>query len=295
MTEFNLFPDVELLEDSIYEKYHGDYTLTWLSSTPFNLESYIAIQEGLDALGDNHDCLYVYSNDFEFGEDDIVIAYGVDHSQTGQAVYNNVIIYGKEYFDGFGGITNTAMAKSARQYISDTVVADKLFAYSFSRHPIPDNPYVFLVPADTANNLSGINVGDAALMCNRLYVNSVTKIGPDPLEVIIDRFILLRPRSSGLFEMDIATPSLKVYPNPVTSQATIEVMVPEWSDVEIALFTSTGQQIDKTIPFGHVRGMVRQDINFGNSHSPGIYYLQVIVHERGSHKERYMMSKVVLL
>jgi hypothetical protein len=187
------------------------------------------------------------------------------------------------------------MAKSARQYISDTVVADKLFAYSFSRHPIPDNPYVFLVPADTANNLSGINVGDAAIMCNRLYVNSVTKIGPDPLEVIIDRFILLRPRSSGLEEMDITTPSLKVYPNPVQSQATIEVMVPEWSDIEISLFTSTGQQIDKPVPFGHVRGMVRQEINFGNSHSPGLYYLKVTVHERGSYKERYMMSKVVLL
>ncbi len=295
ITEFDLLTGMESMEDGIYDTYHENYDIIWLSSTPFNLESYTAIQQGVDALGDNHDCLYIFTNDFQFGENDIGLAYGVDHTQTGQAVYDNVIMYGKTYYDGFGGITNSMMEKSARQFVSDTVIADKLFAYCFSRHPVPGNPYVFIVPADTFNTLSGINVGDTALLCTRLYVNPITKIGPDPLEVVIDRFILLRPKSSGTFEQDITAPSLKVYPNPVKSKAMLEVAVSEWSAIELSLFTSSGQQIGKTIQFDHIRGKVLQEINFGNSLSSGIYYLKVIIHERDRNETQSLTSKIVFL
>ena len=137
ITELNLFPNVELLEDGLYNTYHNNYDIIWLSSTPFNLGSFTAIQQGVDALGDNHDCLYTFTNDFQLGENDIAVSYGVDHTQTGQAVYDNIILYGKKYFDGFGGITNLMMEKSARQFISDTSIADRMFAYCFSRHPVP--------------------------------------------------------------------------------------------------------------------------------------------------------------
>jgi hypothetical protein len=229
------------------------------------------------------------------GENDIAIAYGVDHSQTGQAVYDNVIIYGSKYFDGFGGLTNEMMANSAEQFLPGLPVADKFYAYCFARKPIPGNPYVFIVPADTNNTLSGINLDDSVFLCTRLYVNAVTKIGPDPLEVIIDRFILLRPKLSGITENDIQLPAVKVYPNPVKSKAMIEVMVPDWSEMEISLYNSSGQQMGQTINFNHVCGKVWQEMNFGNGSSPGVYYLRVIVHERGSNKEQVITSKVVLL
>lgn len=295
MTEFNLFHDMELLEFGIYETYHQDYEIIWLSSTPFNLESYTAIQQGVNAFGDNHDCLYVLTNNFLLGEDDIAMAYGVDHTQTGQAVYDNVIIYGCKYFDGFGGLTNEMMAKSARQFFQDTTVADKFYAYCFSRHPIPGNPYVFIVPTDTNNTLSGINLDDSAFLCTRLYVNSVTKIGPDPLEVIIDRFVLLRPKTSGVTETDIESPAVKVYPNPVKSKAMIEVMVPEWSGIEISLFNSSGQQLGQTINFHHVRGKVWQEINFGNGYPPGIYFLRVNLREKGNNNLQVITCKVVVV
>jgi hypothetical protein len=295
IAEFDLYKHVDSLEDGIYKAYHKNYDIIWLSSTPFNLESFTAIQQGVDALGDNHDCLYVYTNDFAFGENDIALAYGVDHTQTGQAVYDNIIMYGKKYFDGFGGITNDMMAKSARQYMSNTLVADKFYAYCFSRHPISGNPYVFIVPSDTANTLSGINVNDTAFLCTRLYVNSITKIGPDPLEVVVDRFVLLRLKSSGIPETDIQAPSLKVYPNPVKSKAMIEVVAPEWSEVEMSLHTYSGQQIGKTICFDHVRGKVWQEMNFGNGFSPGFYYLRVIIQENGNNKKQVMTTKVVLM
>ncbi len=295
ITEFDLFHDMAALEYRIYETYHEDYDIIWLSSTPFNLESYTAIQQGVDAYGDNHDCLYVRTNDFPLGEYDIALAYGVDHTQTGQAVYDNIIIYGSKYFDGFGGLTNDMMAKSARQFIEDTVVADKFYAYCFSRHPIPGNPHVFIIPADTNNTLSGINVGDSAFLCTRLYVNSVTKIGPDPLEVIIDRFVLLRPKTSGICEAEPDMPAIKVYPNPVRSKAMIEVMVPEWSEMEISLHNSSGQQVGQTIIFHHVRGKVWQEMNFGHGTSPGIYFLRVVLRGKDNNPGQVITSRVVVL
>ena len=297
ITEYHLFHDMELLELGIYETYHQNYDFIWLSSTPFNLEAYTAIQQGANAYGDNHDCLYVRTNDFLLGENDIAIAYGVDHTQTGQAVYDNVIIYGSKYFDGFGGLTNDMMAKSARQFFPDTLVtvADKFYAYCFSRQPIPGNPYVFIVPADPDSTLSGINVDDSVFLCTRLYVNSVTQIGPDPLEVIIDRFILLRPKTSGIFETDINAPAVKVYPNPVKSKAMIEVMVPEWSAIEISLYNSSGQQMGQTINFNHVCGKVWQEMNFGNGSSPGIYFLRVILQGKGNNDRQVITSRVVVL
>jgi len=293
MTEFNLFQDIELVEDGIYETYHDRYDITWLSSTPFNLESYTAIQQGIDAYGDNHDCLYTLTNDFLLGENDLALAYGVDHTRTGQAVYNNVVIYGRKYLNGLGGLTNDRMEKSARQFVADTLIADNLYAYGFSRHPVPGNPYVFVVPSDTFKTLSGINPGDEAFLCTRLYVNSVTKIGPDPLEVVLDRFVLLRPKSTGIFEAEILDPLLKVFPNPVKDKARIEVSVPGWSEIEMSLFSPAGQQIGKTVRFDHVRGKVWQDIDFGNGLPGGIYLLKAVLHEKGSGSRQVMTSKVI--
>jgi len=288
---------MELLELGIYENYKHDYDFIWLSSTPFNLEAYTAIQQGVNAYGDNHDCLYTLTDDFLLGENDIAIAYGVDHTQTGQAVYDNVIIYGSKYFDGFGGLTNDMMAKSARQFFPDTLVtvADKFYAYCFSRQPIPGNPYVYIVPADPDSTLSGINVDDSVFLCTRLYVNSVTQIGPDPLEVILDRFILLRPKTSGIFETDINAPSVKVFPNPVKSNAMIEIMVPEWSAIEISLYNSTGQQVGQTINFDHVIGKLWQEMNVGNGYSPGVYILRVVIQGKGNNNSQVITSRVVVL
>jgi hypothetical protein len=187
------------------------------------------------------------------------------------------------------------MAKSARQFISDTLIADRMYAYCFSRHPVPGNPYVFIVPSDSNNTLSGINPDDAAFLCTRTYVNSITKISPDPLEVVIDRFVLLRPKGVGIFEADIQHPSVKVYPNPVNSKSMIEIIVPEWSEIEISLYNSSGQQMGQTINFNHVRGKVWQEMNFGNAYTQGIYFLRVILKGKGDNKVQVTTSRVVVM
>jgi len=138
-------------------------------------------------------------------------------------------------------------------------------------------------------------VDDSVFLCTRLYVNSVTKIGPDPLEVLLDRFILLRPKISGVSETDIQSPAVKVYPNPVKSKAMIEIMVPEWSEIEISLYNSSGQQMGQTIIFNHVRGKVWQEMNFGNGYSTGIYFLRVILQVKDNNNKQVFTSRVVVL
>ncbi len=296
--EFSLMPELKLLEDGIYNAYHKTHKVIWLQPSPWVIEGFIAIQEKADALGEVTDALYITTSDFLLGENDIALVYGVNHTLTGQAIYNNVTIYGRKYWNGFGGITNFEMKKSARRFVADTVKADKLFAYSFARHPVPGNPFVYIVPSDTNKMLQGINVNDTAVIGTRLYINTTTKIGPDPLEVILDRTVLLRPLTSGISEfrnIDKQPPAVKVFPNPVKDNATLELTIPEWSDVRMALYNSSGQQLGETMQLNHVRGIVLQELRLGKNLPSGQYLLRGIIHEKETADQHILTSKIMFV
>ena len=281
INEFGLIPDLELLEKGIYNAWHQTHTITWLQPIPWVIEGYTAIQQGADALGDVHDALYISTPDFILGKDDKALVYGVNHTKTGQAVYTNVTIYGSKYLNGLGGMTIFEMKGSARPYMADTVRADRFFTYTLARHPIPGNPFVYVVPADTNKNLGGINPGDSAFIGFRLYVNSVTKIGPDPMEVILDRAILLRPRSTGIRELTVEKPyaDLKLYPNPVRDHTTLELTLPAWSEVTLTLYNASGQPVGQEMVLDHVRGCVLQEIRLSEDLPAGIYFLKAVIRE----------------
>lgn len=293
--EFDLLPLMNILEEGIYDAWHANYEMIWLQPSPWVIEGFVAIQQGLDALGDNHDALYIVTGDFQFRENDIALVYGVDHTKTGKAVYTNSTIYSTKYMAGYGGITNTQMEKSARMYVADTTVADQLFAYCFARHPIVGNPFVYIVPSDTNGTMEGINVNDTANFGFRLYVNSLTKIGPDPMEVILDQAVLLRPYNTGISNTAARHPSsaIKVYPNPVTDKATLEFTVPEWSDVSLTLFNSSGQQVGSSIRIDHVRGTVHQELKLSGHHPAGIYYIRGVVVETSSKASYFLSGKLL--
>ncbi|MCX6285870.1 MAG: T9SS type A sorting domain-containing protein [Bacteroidetes bacterium] len=295
-TEFALLPDIALLEEAIYNTYHANYEMIMLLSTPLDMEGFTAIQLGQDANGDNHDALYIFTSDFQFRDKDRILAYGVNHNLTGKAEYTNVDIYGRKYMNGFGGISNTMLEKSARQFIADTVIADQLFAWTFTRHPIPGNPCTYIVPSDTNNTLEGINVNDTAFFMFRLYVNTATKIGPDPLEVTMDRTVLLRPFSSGIPENrnDNQYPVMKVFPNPVTDKTTLEFFVPEWSDVNLSVYNSFGQEVGSMIRINHVRGTVLQVLTLCGNLPSGIYFIRGMVCEKETGQSYPMTTRIVV-
>jgi hypothetical protein len=72
-------------------------------------------------------------------------------------------------------------------------------------------------------------------------------------------------------------------------------MVPEWSAIEMSLYNSSGQQMGQTINFDHVRGKVWQEMNFGNGYAQGIYFLRVILQEKGSNSQQVITSRVVVM
>jgi hypothetical protein len=295
--EFSLMPKLKLLEDGIYNAYHKTHEIIWLQPSPWVIEGFTAIQGKADALGEVSDALYIITSDFLLGENDIALVYGVNHTLTGQAVYNNVTIYGRKYWNGFGGITNFEMEKSARKFVADTVTADKLFAYSFARHPVPGNPFVYIVPSDPNKMLQGINVNDTAVIGTRLYVNTITKIGPDPLEVILDRTVLLRPIVTGITEYggDKQVPAIKVFPNPVRDKAYLEFSIPEWSDISVVLYNSSGQQIGKALQIDHVRGTILQEMKLSGNLTSGTYIIRGIVNETGKSGKYNLTSKLLFL
>jgi hypothetical protein len=297
INEFDLLPDMELLEEGIYNTYHFNYKIIWLQPIPWVIEGFSAIQQGMDALGDNHDALYIFSSDFQFRENDIVLTYGVNHFLTGQSVYSSASIYGTKYMAGYGGITNFQMEKSARQFVADTSIADRLFAYCFARHPVPGNPFVYIVPSDTNGTMEGINVNDTATICFRLYVNSITRIGPDPMEVILDQTVLLRPLNAGIenTEINSSIPKMKVFPNPVTDKANLELYLPDWSDISLTFFDSGGKQVGSVITIEHVCGTVFQEIKLNGNLPAGLYFIKGYITSRGKEGNYPLTARLVWL
>jgi len=294
-TEFSLLPGMYLLEENIHDAFNEDYEIILLESSAWTMEGFTAIQMGANALGDNHDALYIPTAHFQFRDQDIILIYGVDHTRTGKAVYTNIDIYGTKYNNGFGGISNAMAEKSARQFISDTSIADKYFAYTFTRHPIPGNPFVYIVPFDTNGTLEGINVNDTAEMASRLYVNTITKIGPDPLEVVLDRTVILRPLPSGISENNQLVPALKIYPNPFTDKAILEFSIPEWSDIHLEIYNNLGQKVGNSLLINHVRGTVVHELRVSGQIPPGRYYIRGQVIPLGNSPGYNLSSSLILL
>jgi len=294
-TEFYLLPGLYDLEEGIHNAYSENYEVILLESSAWTTEGFTAIQMGENALGDNHDALYIPTAEFQFRDNDIILVYGVNHTRTGKAVYTNIDIYGTKYDNGFGGISNFMSEQSARQFIDDTTIADNYFAYSFARHPIPGNPFVYIVPSDTNNTLEGINVNDTAKMACRLYVNTVTKIGPDPLEVVLDRTVILRPLNSGISENKKEIPALKVYPNPVTDKAVLEFSVPDWSDVRLEIYNISGRQVGDALLINHVKGTVVHELNISGQIPSGQYFIRGQVIPLGSSPGYTMSANMILL
>ncbi len=78
-----------------WKRYEG-LRATDLKTSIWLLEGYDAIQEGIDALGENRDTATSAADQFTLGDDprEFVIVYGVNHAAFGKVTYNNFSIYG---------------------------------------------------------------------------------------------------------------------------------------------------------------------------------------------------------
>jgi hypothetical protein len=215
-TEFDLMDDVEELREAILNKYKG-LNVTELPTSIAVPVGSDAIQRGIDAIGPNNDCLYLWTGNqtassltprfpnlslyYNFlrnppvtlGNDtnEFIIVYGINHVATGKATYQNIVPNGADVFNGVGMVTDLDFNGTAKEYLPDNPNAKYLYVYKFARNCEGD-PHCFEIP--TGPGAYGISLGQPLMIFWRLYLEKATMTGPSFSEIVYDRAIKFDPK-----------------------------------------------------------------------------------------------------
>lgn len=127
------------------------------------------------------------------------------HQQTGKASYMNITMYDLTKQIAADNVDDEQLAGSAADYLgTDYPDVDKLYAYKFARnchdeancHEVPygccnfqGTPYCMGEPCSPG--MASIEEG---IVVYRLYLDPLSKTGPDPSEVIWDSAIKFSPK-----------------------------------------------------------------------------------------------------
>ncbi|MFK2826596.1 hypothetical protein QYG89_13150 [Bacillus sp. B190/17] len=114
ITEFQIVPhardELDYLRNQILAKY-GSEEFDHIDLN-FDLEIIKGFEASLNDVNvraDNRDAIYIRSDHFQLeSDDDFIILYGVNHEQTGKAVFSNASFYGAELFNGVA-VANTTV------------------------------------------------------------------------------------------------------------------------------------------------------------------------------------------
>ncbi len=124
------------------------------------------------------------------GPDDFFIVYGVNHQQTGKAMYMNITMYGKTKQSSLDQVPDPKLVGSAADYLSAGYPdLDKLYAYKIARNcggakNCLEIPYC----------CPGMAADEKVYIIWRNYLEAATKTGADPAEVVLDRAIKFSPK-----------------------------------------------------------------------------------------------------
>jgi hypothetical protein len=207
-TEFGLIPAVRDLRKNILAAYGN------LESEEFTSEQWLfyglhhmAVND--DGLAPSTDALYLHLKETlgPLEPDEFVIAYGVNHQQTGKAMYMNVTMYGTTKLIAADDVDDRQLAGSAADYLGAGYPdVGKLYAYKFARDcGDPAEEHCYEVPYGCCNYQGkpecvgepcspGMVSTEEGMLVWRSYLDPVSKTGPDPAEVVFDRAIKFSPR-----------------------------------------------------------------------------------------------------
>ncbi len=204
-TEFNILPnardDLNYLRYKILKKYESkEYEAIDLNTNLWVMESYEAMIQDENVLGESRDALYLKTNHFKLtSDDDFVILYGVNHTKTGKAIYYNASFYGAEKLNGVSVIYSPNCHSSADEYFSNnSCKSDDYYVFKMSRKSSGDCEAI--IPYSRGNpkgSCYGVDNYQDAFIGFRLYLNQKTLIGPAPYDVIWDRAILFKKKKEN--------------------------------------------------------------------------------------------------
>lgn len=194
-TEFYLLPAVEELRTAILDAYDDD----GLAAQEFKSDQgpchfgLYGIQQKVDDIGPSIDSLYLDTGQQDLGTlgpDDFFIVYGVNHQQTGKAMYMNITMYGTTKQIAAYQIPDADLLGSAEDYLPGGYRdVDKLYAYKFARE-CGEEENCLEVPY----GCPGMAADETAYIIWRNYLEAATKTGADRAEVILDRVIKFSPQ-----------------------------------------------------------------------------------------------------
>jgi len=205
-SEFQTLPyarhELDYLRNQIINKYGSEeYDHIDLGLDLWIPDGYQGILQDVPLFIDDRDALYLQTDNFQLAtDDDFVIIYGVNHTQTGKATYFNVSFYGEELWNGVVGanVTN-GLQSPAEEYFPQGYGNSKCYyVIKMARKAIEGNEVI--IPYSTGNpkgSAYGVDNNEDAYVGFRIYVNPETKVAPAHFDVIWGRAILFTKKKKG--------------------------------------------------------------------------------------------------
>lgn len=198
-TEFQVVPIardmLDYLRTRIIYKYKTpEYDIADLDLNLAILDGYEGIYQDVNVWVDNRDAIYLKTEDFQFNtDDDFVIIYGINHTQTKFATYFNASFYGAELWNGVAGavITNDKQY-SADEYFHKCFKNNKYY-YSIKMARDQKEGNEVIIPYSTGNpkgSAYGVDNNKDAFIIIRIYVNQETKVASAHFDTIWGHAIL---------------------------------------------------------------------------------------------------------
>ena len=188
--------NLDTIRNAIIAEYADEYDYE-------ELKTDIAVPEGLtayyndrNAQGDNRDTTYLMTRDFTLNsDDDFIVVYGVNHTETGKARYSNAILYGRPMLNGVCSVYDSLFKGSADKYLNDDCEnPDQYYVYKMARTKMDD--YTAVIEYSTDNEKGkfyGVDNESTLLLAFRAYLDE-TNIGPSYYEIIYDRAIVFHKK-----------------------------------------------------------------------------------------------------
>lgn len=192
----NASQHLDEIRDALIAQYAGEYDYE-------ELKTDIAVPEGLtaylndtNAQGDNRDTAYLMTKDFTLdSDDDFIVVYGVNHTQTGKALYSNAILYARPMLNGVCSVYDSLFPGSADAYLEENCDdADDYYVYKMARTQMDD--YTASIEYSTGNEKGkfyGADNGDTLLLAFRAYMDE-TNVGASYYEIVYDRAIVFHKK-----------------------------------------------------------------------------------------------------
>jgi len=186
-TEMDLMPTMEFLREAILNRYEAEgWKATEYTTDQWLEEGIQALQANRNMYGECRDTAYMSTGSFTMYDNEFIVMYGVDHTNTGKAAYYSAAVYGEDYQNGVTGSNSLEWMGSADEYLNE--LGDSFFVLTASRTKgIPASGPDCVVP--TAILTRGVQKFKPIFVGFRNYLETITKSGPLPEEMISPRVI----------------------------------------------------------------------------------------------------------